>query len=181
MKLNSNTQKIWFISDTHFGHKNILKYCPVRNFNSIEEHDQYIIDYWKSVVSKKDYVFHLGDFSFYNEDKTIEILSKLPGKIVLIFGNHDKKSYFGEKFKPYFHMVEHYLKLFIDKQPIILFHFPIFSWDMKYYDSIHLFGHMHGNNENIPLIGNFLDISLDTHIDKPLLEWNDIKSMIQEK
>lgn len=81
MKLNSNTQKIWFISDTHFGHKNILKYCPVRNFNSIEEHDQYIIDYWKSVVSKKDYVFHLGDFHFTMKIKPLKFCRNCQEKL----------------------------------------------------------------------------------------------------
>ncbi len=54
-------KNIWFVSDTHFGHGNVLKYCN-RPFSSTLEHDQQLIANWNSVVKENDTVYHLGDF-----------------------------------------------------------------------------------------------------------------------
>lgn len=83
--------KVFIISDTHFGHENIIKYCN-RPFASVEEMDQIMIKRWNETVSNNDIVIHLGDFSFYGKDKTREIIQKLNGKKILIMGNHDNYS-----------------------------------------------------------------------------------------
>lgn len=78
----------WFISDTHFGHKNILEYEPeARPFACLEEMHEVMIDRWNSVVGKYDKVFHLGDFCFGREN--INIAGRLKGQKRLIMGNHD--------------------------------------------------------------------------------------------
>ena len=59
--------EVFFISDTHFGHKGILTFSGTkefRKFDSIEEHDAELVRHWNSVVGKNDTVFHLGDFCF---------------------------------------------------------------------------------------------------------------------
>ena len=81
---------IFFTSDTHFGHTNIMKYCK-RPFETVEEMDQTIIDNWNSVVRPEDIVFHLGDFGFCGSLRLREIVDQLNGKIYLITGNHDRK------------------------------------------------------------------------------------------
>ena len=68
----------YFISDTHFGHKNILK-LDNRNFKTIEEHDNTLIKNWNNAVGIDDDVFILGDISWYNATKTIEIVKSLNG------------------------------------------------------------------------------------------------------
>ena len=59
---------VFFTSDTHFGHENILKFCN-RPFSSIEDHDLALINNWNSVIGNDDTVFHLGDFCFGNTTK----------------------------------------------------------------------------------------------------------------
>jgi len=80
--------KVYLISDMHFGHINIIKYDKLP-FGSIEEMDKTIISNWNKIVSNDDKVFILGDVSFYGKDKTAEIISSLHGKKILIKGNHD--------------------------------------------------------------------------------------------
>lgn len=90
---------IYLISDTHFYHKNIIKY-ENRPFSSVEEMNETMIQNWNRVVTDKDYVFHLGDFCFasdkysgtYKEkyiETSKELLDRLNGHKVLIHGNHD--------------------------------------------------------------------------------------------
>ena len=80
----------YFISDLHFGHENCLVFDN-RPFKSIEEHDATIIKNWNDVVGMDDDVYLLGDISWYNATKTIEIFNQLNGRIHLIRGNHDSK------------------------------------------------------------------------------------------
>ena len=55
--------KTFFIADTHFGHKNIIKYCN-RPFANIEEMNETLIENWNKAVSAEDAVYILGDFAY---------------------------------------------------------------------------------------------------------------------
>ena len=81
---------VYFISDLHFGHKNILTYDN-RPFKTIEEHDNALVKNWNNTISNDDEVYILGDISWHNVTKTIEIVKSLNGVKHLIVGNHDKK------------------------------------------------------------------------------------------
>lgn len=81
------TRRVWFISDTHFGHANIIKYAR-HQFSSVEEMDECLIDAWCSTVGRGDLVYHLGDFA-WDSKKAHEYRSRLTGTIRLIVGNHD--------------------------------------------------------------------------------------------
>lgn len=76
---------IWFTSDWHIGHKNILKYRP--GFQSTDEHDATLIENYQSLISKRDIVYFLGDMVFTLEG--LEKLKSLKGTKILILGNHD--------------------------------------------------------------------------------------------
>nr|DAG09648.1 MAG TPA: hypothetical protein [Caudoviricetes sp.] len=83
--------KIWFTSDLHFGHKNLLRLGKGRPFETIEEHDQALIDNWNKRVAKGDVVYVLGDVSLRGDiDFLRERLSKLNEAKHLIIGNHDR-------------------------------------------------------------------------------------------
>lgn len=83
--------KYFIISDTHFGHANIIKYCN-RPFANTEEMDRQLIKNWNAVVSKDDTVIHLGDIGLGNKEYIKKILSQLNGTKILIRGNHDNWS-----------------------------------------------------------------------------------------
>lgn len=72
---------VFLISDTHFGHANIIKYAG-RPFDSVEEMNEAMVDNWNSVVKQGDKVYHLGDVTM--NSKSLDILSRLNGRKVLI-------------------------------------------------------------------------------------------------
>jgi calcineurin-like phosphoesterase family protein len=87
---------IWFTSDLHLGHENIIKYCN-RPFKNCEAMNRALITKWNQRVESDDVVYHLGDFCFKggveggtNKAKYWE--DQLNGKIIHIAGNHDSNN-----------------------------------------------------------------------------------------
>lgn len=82
---------IWFTSDIHVSHNNIIKYCPWnRPWDNVEEMDEALINMWNGVVGPEDTVFFMGDFSL-NFNRVLEVLPQLNGGTLnLVPGNHDK-------------------------------------------------------------------------------------------
>lgn len=79
----------WFTSDHHFYHKNIIRYCA-RPFAIAEEMDRAMEDNWRALVKPGDTVYHLGDFALGKPWVAAALLQRLPGRKILIRGNHDK-------------------------------------------------------------------------------------------
>jgi calcineurin-like phosphoesterase family protein len=127
----------FFISDTHFGHKSILKYEPEhRPFQTLEEMHEVMINLWNSVVRPKDKVIHLGDFSF--GEKGLEVAAHLNGVKYLVLGNHDMLS--TEKYLKYFHKVLGCLEF----DGNICTHIPVH--ESQFYRYTHnLHGHLHSS------------------------------------
>lgn len=78
--------KIFFTSDHHFGHTNIIKFCN-RPFNSVDEMDNELIKKWNEKISKEDEVYHLGDFALSSNERFKEIADQLNGTSSFINGN----------------------------------------------------------------------------------------------
>jgi calcineurin-like phosphoesterase family protein len=78
--------EVFLISDTHFGHNNIIKYCN-RPYENVDEMDSALIKNWNSVVGPNDKVYHLGDLTM--NPKHLWIMDHLNGTKILIKGNHD--------------------------------------------------------------------------------------------
>ena len=83
--------KVWFTSDTHFSHFNILDYTG-RPYQTTMGMEYDIVEKWNRKVSPEDIVYFLGDFTLKGEETIVPILKKLNGRIVLIKGNHDRKN-----------------------------------------------------------------------------------------
>lgn len=159
---------IFFISDTHFSHQNILKYCPNRVFDDIDHHDAVLIMNWNERVGKNDTVIHLGDFGFGPVRHLIMILNELRGKKVLIAGNHDKQKLESDEFRACWSDIrDSYHEVSVKHQgtvrSMILCHYPLLSWNGQYHDSIHLHGHIHSTQQNpkIPHAKNRMDVGVD--------------------
>lgn len=82
---------IWFTSDTHFGHANVIGFCG-RPFALVEEMDEEMIRRWNARVRPSDVVYHLGDFAFKSKEFAAGICCRLLGHKVLVRGNHDRKA-----------------------------------------------------------------------------------------
>ena len=98
--------KTFVISDTHFNHDLILTFKdyigkPVREFDSVEQMNECMMDNWVSVVKPEDTIIHLGDVLFgENKVDWLEAnFAKLPGKKHLILGNHDNPKFLAPFFK----------------------------------------------------------------------------------
>lgn len=85
-------RNIFIVSDTHFGHANMLKFVDehgkhFRIFDDVEEMNEVMVQNWNSVVTDQDIVYHLGDVYFGDGAK---VLPRLRGSKRLILGNHDE-------------------------------------------------------------------------------------------
>jgi calcineurin-like phosphoesterase family protein len=79
---------IWFVSDEHYDHANILLYAN-RPFNTVNHMQSVFVANHNSIVKPEDEVYHLGDFSM-NEKTVPIILPQLNGRHTLVHGNHDR-------------------------------------------------------------------------------------------
>lgn len=87
IQLNGN--KVFFISDMHIGHRNVLKFCN-RPFLDVKDMSESLIKNWNSVVGKDDIVFDLGDMFWWDSRHEIKkFIGRLNGTIYKVAGNHD--------------------------------------------------------------------------------------------
>lgn len=130
---------VLFCSDLHFGHRNIGKFREPLNPHASEEENRWrICEEWRRTVTKRDIVFVLGDACF-SEDTLFEF-GDLPGKKILIRGNHDDLP------------IQSYLKYFDEVYGLLkykefwLSHAPIHPLELR--GKVNLHGHVH--YETIP-------------------------------
>lgn len=170
--------EIYFTSDLHFGHTNIIKY-ENRPFKDKEEMDMQLIKKWNETVKAEDIVYILGDFSWYKGEKTNEILKQLNGKKILIIGNHDSNFLTDKKFdKSLFEEICYYKELKYNKQYYILFHYPIAEHNGKTKGTIHLYGHIHTMNPELEK--SLLPLAYNVGIDRNNYELVNIKKFEKE-
>lgn len=144
--LDSSKQKIWFTSDMHINHQNIIRFCN-RPWKTTAEMDKALIENWNSVVGENDIVFDLGDFAFAPNSKWKEILESLKGHHYLILGNHDISRWPGDKVMELFERVENQMLLKIDGRFVYLNHYPFLCYGGSYrgdQQAVYtLYGHVH--------------------------------------
>lgn len=147
-----NSDNIWFTSDTHFCHDNIVQFSH-RPFRDAAEMNDELIRRWNETVPEDGIVFHLGDFCQGNSSDWNNIMSRLHGKIYLILGNHDVKN-MRPGYAHRFEQVAEQMTISVGGQIIILNHNPFLCYGGSYRDVWQLFGHVHSG----PLSTTGLDL-----------------------
>ena len=172
-------KKIWFTSDTHFGHIKDFLWSP-RGFNSIKEHDEMIIKNWNELVAPEDEVYHLGDVMLNDNEHGLECINCLNGKIHLIVGNHDTDTRI-ELYKqcPNIVSIDYAKEIKIGKNYFWLCHYPTIT--ANYDDNkpwarhlINIYGHTHQTEkfyktkETSEINPYMYCVCLDTHNNRPV-------------
>ena len=195
-------EKIWFTSDCHFGHRNILSFCE-RPFENTKEMEKAIIENWNRVVKPNEKVFCLGDFSWFHSRHEIKkIVNRLNGKIYMILGNHDKEEAFELCDTEKLHICSDITYLYLRPEinniddrfetncyTIVLSHFPQLCYSQSEKNNTYnFFGHIHSRKDQ-PMIEfgepikllkqRQYDIGMDRHDYTPI-DFFDILKKIDE-
>lgn len=183
---------IFFTSDTHFNHDNIINFCA-RPYGSVEEMNEDLIRRWNEKVGKNDIVFHLGDFAWGGATKWIPILERLNGHIILCLGNHDEAN-----IKPtaevYFKDIRYQYKIMVGNIQVYLNHHPFLTWGGVYRKNVwQFFGHVHSVSKDNPtyntgtdasriplLFPNQYDVGCDLNNYTPL-SFNEVREIITKQ
>lgn len=153
---------LFFTSDTHFGHRGVLKHMANRRqlfgeptTENIAAHDEELIIRWNELVGKGDDVWHLGDFSL-SRSKAAEIAPRLNGRIHLVMGNHDEDA--GLDKLDCWTSVQRVKYLRYEGLRFFLLHYACRTWRGSNKGTYHLYGHSHGA---LPGYGRSCDIGVD--------------------
>ncbi len=83
---------VWFTSDTHFSHANILNLGDGRPFKDIQEHNEIIVRNFNERIKPEDTLYHLGDVALGPWPEGLGYVKRLLGHKILVPGNHDRIS-----------------------------------------------------------------------------------------
>jgi calcineurin-like phosphoesterase family protein len=133
---------VFFIGDTHFDHKNIIRYTH-RPFSNAHEMNEVIKHNWNENTKDSDQVYFLGDYtgppSKWLGKYRVQLefwIKQLKGKKISIIGNHDRDGVYLD--------FEKSTILHTNQYNFLLVHNPVDSiagWQGRI---IH--GHVHNNN-----------------------------------
>ena len=139
---------IYFTSDLHFYHKNIISHTG-RPFRNVDEMDEALVRNWNNTVMPDDDIYILGDVTMRGPDAAYQMLSRLQGRKYLIRGNHDKfvEQQTWKQYSWIFEWVKDYHELTIGNDVFILCHYPFAEWNEFFRGSIDLHGHQHNHQE----------------------------------
>jgi calcineurin-like phosphoesterase family protein len=171
------SQNRFVISDTHFNHENIIRYCD-RPFANAKEMNEAIIENWNSIVKSKDVVYHGGDFGFGDITQLIDLRNKLNGTMRLILGNHDKRYNLKGWLKGILKFDDHvYDCPIILDDFFILSHYPIFLEANSVFANI--YGHLHQNLYSNPKNLCYFNMCVEQHDYKPVA-WEDVSACLEK-
>ena len=165
---------IWFTSDTHFHHKNLVKGVTgwdlskegtgpsVREFKTLEEHDYTLVKNINDTVRHNDILWHLGDWSFGGQDNIEKFRNQLNCRTInLIFGNHDQLiEPENSQYRNLFNTCQYYKEITHGGVKLILSHYAFRVWNGMHRGSVNLYGHSHGS---LSEIGKSMDVGIDTN------------------
>jgi calcineurin-like phosphoesterase family protein len=144
--------KTYITSDLHFGHKNIMKFCPVtraRFRDDVDYMNEQMVREWNGLIEPEDSVYILGDVAFLPAQKAVEYMHRLNGRKILVQGNHDRKLLQDAGFRSCFEEIFPYLDINYAGTKVVMFHYPIAEWDQMHRGAVHFHGHLHGGKSGL--------------------------------
>lgn len=187
MKLREklDSEKLFFTSDTHFHHTNILEFCK-RPWSNIKTHDLALIQNWNKVVPEDGIVIHAGDLCMTaSTDYIRELVKQLNGTIHLVMGNHDYRNRMDRNIirNIFENRVYDILEFSVqDYYNFIICHYPLLYWHRGFH---HLHGHIHSGlnstaSEVVPEHFMRYDIGVDNNNYTPI-SLEELVSIFMEK
>jgi len=166
------TQRLYFTSDTHYNHTNICRGVTrwtdaediTRDFKTLDQMNDRIVNGINEVVGQDDILFHLGDWSFGGFESIWKFRHQINCQnIHLVLGNHDHHIERNrENIRDIFSSVNQYVELEVNKQHnFVLMHYPIMSWNKMNDGVIHLHGHVHLPPDRRIGKGKMMDVGVD--------------------
>ena len=143
--------KVFFTSDLHFGHENVIRFDN-RPFETVDEMDAELIRRWNAKVGTGDLVYVLGDMIWKTRNSDAETLIRsLNGQIILIKGNHDRFLH-NAKAKNALAGVKDYDDICVKLEDgtdrrVVLCHYYIPFYNGHRWQAVHLHGHSHNSEE----------------------------------
>lgn len=190
-----NRKPIFFTSDLHIGHENVVHFSK-RPFKNLEDMHKTLIRNYNSVVPENGVCYFLGDIGLCNGDIIRKVISQMNGTKVLILGNHDKGM--NGMYNLGFDVVMYGTTLQICQQRVTMSHCPLLgvyredttgmrggvegeNWHGESKDSrkpytiidqgqFHLHGHIHSPNggKSKRILGRQMDVGVDAHNFRPV-------------
>lgn len=177
----NTTPRIFFTSDIHFGHANIIAYSnrpfgtddervmwndkvnPVpqaRKSELVREMNEAMVNTINDTVGPNDTLYILGDVSFAKPEVTASLVKRIKCKKILIKGNHDPDTpEFDALFDEVHTFLERNFQISGQKVKIVMCHYALRVWNKSHHGSLHLYGHSHGS---LPDAGNrSMDVGMD--------------------
>lgn len=168
LKFYSGHQKIFFWSDLHYNHNpsdGTGWLHTSRGFKTLEEHDEAIISNCNHVSDNESILFLLGDTCLGNNSKEniLKLFKELNyTELYIMPGNHfaglhqqfEKSNQSFDRFmrciiysenRKIVYLIPNYYEISVDRQAIVLSHYPMASWNGMGSGSIMIHGHVHGH------------------------------------
>ena len=188
------TQQLFFTSDTHYMHKNICRGTTswsnadgfTRDFDTLDQMNDRIVNGINSAVGQDDILFHLGDWSFGGFEMIEQFRNRINCRnIHIILGNHDHHiERDREDIRRLFTSVNQYLELEVKgkdwEQNYVLMHYPIISWNKMNDGVIHLHGHVHLSADRRIGKGKTMDVGVDGNGLEPII-LNDVLTLMKNQ
>ena len=170
---------VWFSSDLHMYHANIVKFCKETRggFECAEDMTNALVESFNSVVKPEDTLYVLGDVSFGGLEKVKNSARRLNGYKILTLGNHDHHFKRRPEVAEQFNEVYTYLEKKVCGQFICMMHYPIADWAWCADGSWMLHGHVHGNPTGLE--GKIMDVGIDTRTDLRPWHFDEIKEIME--
>lgn len=175
---------VYFSSDWHMSHLNIIKYCS-RPFKTVEEMDAKIRENMLSCLQKGDILFYLGDLQMWNKKVTsgLELLRDLKKQGVQIFfirGNHDKNLKDKELLQYCVKVCDYYewKAGHGNGGKVVMSHYPLVTWNGRERGAYHVYGHVHSRVRPEWEKHFIYDVGVDRNLFFPV-SYDKLKSIIK--